>query len=128
MIRKTVSKKGRVRYQVYVNDAARHRRVYVATFDRRKDAVDAEAEAKRRLRLGERLRPRQEITFNEMSREWLQTLVSVRPSTIADYDKAVALNPSHAEAYNNRRTALAKKSGGPAKQGRTAKTMKDAAH
>ena len=47
---------------------------------------------------------------------------------IADYDKAVALNPSDAEAYNNRLAALGKKLGGLAKQGRTTKTMKDAAH
>lgn len=92
-VRKKTTSDGSVRYQAYVYDRPRGKNVYVGTFHRRKDAEEAEYEAGRRLRLGEPLKPvapREEITFDQMSRRWLASLVSVRPSTVNDYTKAVA--------------------------------------
>ena len=91
-IRKMVDGRGRVRHVVYVYDPARQRSVYVSTCDRAKDAEEAEYEAKRRLRLGEPIKPkppREEITFDALSKRWHDQLVSVRPSTKVDYDKAI---------------------------------------
>lgn len=88
-IDKKVDGHGRTRYRVYVHDAVAKRKVYVATFDKLKDAEVAEYEAKRRLRLGERLKPREEITFDRLAQRWRKGLVSLRPGTIADYDKAL---------------------------------------
>jgi integrase len=81
--------RGRVRFQVYVNDSTAKKKLYVGTFDRIKDAEEAEYEAKRRLRLGERLKPREVITFEGLARQWRKSLVSVRPSTEQDYEKAL---------------------------------------
>jgi integrase len=88
-IAKKVDSRGRARYQVYVNDAAAKKKLYVGTFDRPKDAEEAEYEAKRRLRLGERVTRREEITFADLTKRWQAKLVSVRPSTVQDYDKAL---------------------------------------
>ena len=83
---------GRLRHQVYVYNAACNKKVYVGTFDRMKDAQEAEYEAKRRLRLGESIKPvpsREEMTFDALAKRWHKGLVSVRPSTKSDYDKAL---------------------------------------
>jgi len=77
---------------VYVYDAARKKNVYISTSDRLRDAEEAESEAKRRLRLGEPAKPapaREEITFDSLGKRWHKGLVSVRPSTRKDYDKAL---------------------------------------
>lgn len=84
--------RGRKRYRVYVYDAAHHKNVYLGTFDREKDALEAEYEAKRRMRLGGEAKPkpaREEVTFDLLSRRWQSGLVSVRQSTKRDYDKAL---------------------------------------
>ena len=44
---------------------------------------------KRRIRLGEPLKPREQITFDALSKRWFKGLNSVRPSTKQDYDKAL---------------------------------------
>lgn len=91
-IRKTVTSKGLVRYQVYVNDATARRRVYIGTFERQRDAEEAQYEAKRRLRLGEPLKPkpaREEVRFDQLAKRWYAGLVGLRPSTKRDYDKAI---------------------------------------
>lgn len=75
---------GGVRYEVRVFNKAASRQVYVGTFTRRKDAVDAEAEAKRRLILGERP-VREEIVFSDLARKWLASRSGVRQSTRDDY-------------------------------------------
>jgi tetratricopeptide (TPR) repeat protein len=72
------------------------------------------------------LNPRDSQAYNNRGRIFEK--MGELDKAIADFDKAVALNPSNAEAYNNRLGALGKKSGGPAKQGWTAKTMKNEAH
>lgn len=79
---------GGIRYEVRVFNKAANRQVYVGTFTRRKDAVDAEADAKRRLKLGER--PiREEILFEDLAKRWLKSQTGVRPSTREDYRKAI---------------------------------------
>lgn len=91
-IKKTVDSRGRTRYAVYVYDSIRKKNVYIATFDRPQDAEEAEYEAKRRMKLGEPLKPkppREEVTFAVLSKRWHKGLVSVRPSTKRDYEKAM---------------------------------------
>lgn len=91
-VRKTETSKGRVRYQVYVHDSQIGRNRYVGTFDRLRDAEEAELDAKRRLHFGESLRPkptREEIKFDALAKRWYASLVGLRPSTRRDYDKAV---------------------------------------
>lgn len=91
-VKKKVDGKGRVRYQTYVYDSVAKRSIYVGTFDRPKDAQEAEYEAKRRLRMGETAKPkpmREEVTFDALSKRWYAGLVRVRPSTKRDYDKAI---------------------------------------
>ena len=69
------------------------------------------------------LNPRDSQAYN--NRGSLFEKIGQLDKAIADYDKALALNPSNAEAYNNRQNALLKKSGGPLKQGHTAKSFKE---
>jgi integrase len=88
-VAKRVDGKGRPRYLVYVFDPASKKKVYVGTHDRRKDAEQAEYEAKRRIRLGERVVRREEITVDELAKRWKRNLVSLRPATLEDYDKAL---------------------------------------
>jgi integrase len=88
-IKKHVDQKGRTRYRVYVYDSARKKSIYVNTFDRPKDAQEAEYEAKRRLKLGESLKPREQITFDDLCRKWMTGLTTVRPMTIKDYRNAI---------------------------------------
>lgn len=88
-VRKITDSKGRSRWQAYVYDSTAKRSVYAGTFERQKDAEEAAYEMKRRLRLGERLKPREEITFEALSKRWYDGLVSVRPATKVDYDKAL---------------------------------------
>lgn len=91
-IRPYQDKHGRTHFRVYVYDQARSRNGYLGSFDNRDDARDAEREAKRRLRLGESLKPkppREEVSFTALSKRWYAGLVGVRPSTKADYDKAL---------------------------------------
>jgi len=72
------------RYEVRVFNKAAKRQIHVGTFSRRKDAIDAEAQAKRRLKLGE---PpvREEILFSDLARRWLASRRGVRRSTGDDY-------------------------------------------
>lgn len=88
-IRKRPDSRGRVHYHVYVYDNVGKRQIYVGSFERLKDAEEAEYEMKRRIRLGERLKPREQITFDALAKRWMQGLNSVRPSTKRDYDKAI---------------------------------------
>ena len=91
-IKKHVDKQGRTKYRSYTYDSGKSRSVYVGSFDRMKDAQDAEREARRRIRFGEPMRPapaREEITFTALSSRWYKGLVSVRPATRVDYDKAL---------------------------------------
>lgn len=91
-VKKSIDGRGRMRFRVYVYDSAHKRQVYVATFDREADAREAEYEAKRRMRLGEAVKPkppREEVTFSTLAERWQRSLVSVRPSTKRDYDKAI---------------------------------------
>lgn len=88
-IRKTTGSRGRTRFAVYVYDAARHKAVYVNTFDRMKDAQDAEYDAKRNLKLGAPIKPREQITFDELTRKWMAGLTALRPMTIKDYRNAI---------------------------------------
>lgn len=91
-IKRDIDGRGRTRYRVYVHDAAHHKNVYVGTFDREADAHEAQYEAKRRLKMGDSAKPkapREEITFDALAKRWYQGLVSLRPSTRRDYDKAV---------------------------------------
>lgn len=91
-VKETIDGRGRRRYRVYVHNSTIKKSVYIGTFDRPKDAQEAEFEAKRRLRLGESLKPapaREEISFDTLSKRWHKGLVSVRPSTKTDYDKAL---------------------------------------
>lgn len=76
------------RYEVRVFNKAANKQVHVGTFSRRKDAIDAEAEVKRRLRLGERP-VREEILFEDLARRWLKGQTAVRPATRDDYRKAI---------------------------------------
>lgn len=78
------SRSGGIRYEVRVFNKAANRQVHVGTFSRRKDAVEAEAEAKRRLILGERP-VREEIVFSDLARKWLASRSGVRQSTRDDY-------------------------------------------
>lgn len=78
------SRSGGIRYEVRVFNKAANRQVHVGTFSRRKDAVEAEAEAKRRLILGERP-VREEIAFSDLARKWLVSRSGVRQSTKDDY-------------------------------------------
>ena len=88
-IKKGVDGRGRNRFRVYVYDSVRHKSVYINTFEKLGDAETAEYEAKRRLRLGESLKPREQITFDELTRRWMTGLTTVRPMTIKDYRNAV---------------------------------------
>lgn len=84
--------RGRLRHQVYVYDSSLQKKRYVGTFDRAKDAEDAEQEAKRRLRLGEPVKPepaREEIAFDHLAKKWQATLSHVRPATKQDYQTAL---------------------------------------
>ena len=91
-IRKHADGRGRLRFTAYVYNSATSKNVYIGTFDRQKDAEEGVHEAKRRLRLGEPIKPRasrEEITFDALAKRWYKGLVSVRPSTKTDYDKAL---------------------------------------
>lgn len=91
-VRKSTDGRGRIRWQVYVYDSHRGKNVYLGTFDRERDARDAEYEGKRRLRLGEAVKPepmREDVTFDKLAATWLGTLTQVRPSTREDYLKAI---------------------------------------
>lgn len=91
-IRKSITSKGHVRYQVYVNDSATKRSVYVGTFDRPRDAEEAEYEARKRLKMGEGAKPkppRDEVTFSELGRRWLAARQNIRRSTRADYEQSL---------------------------------------
>ncbi len=88
-IKRYVDKRGNVHFHVYVNDKSARRQKYVGSFDRRKDAEHAEQEMKRRMLLGEPLKPREQITFDALAKRWLAGLTSVRPATKTDYDKAI---------------------------------------
>jgi len=91
-IKEKTDGRGRKRFAVYVYDAVHRKTIYLATFDRRKDAMEAEYEGKRRLKLGEPVKPkppREEVTFDTLSARWHNGLVSVRPSTRKDYDSAI---------------------------------------
>lgn len=91
-VKKKVDSKGKAHYHAYTYDSRAKKQVYLGSFDREKDAHEAEFEAKRRLRLGETAKPkpaREEITFDTLARGWQAGLVSVRQSTKRDYDKAV---------------------------------------
>jgi len=79
---------GGTRYEVRVFNKAANKQVHVGTFSRRKDAVEAEAEAKRRFRLGERP-VRQEVLFADLAKRWLVSQTAVRASTRDDYRKAL---------------------------------------
>lgn len=97
-VRRVKDGRGRWRYQTYIYDAARKRSVYVGSFDREKDATEAEYEARRRLKMGEPAKPkpqREEVTFTELGRRWLASRVNIRRSTRVDYDNAIRrLRPS----------------------------------
>jgi len=80
---------GGTRYEVRVFNKAANKQVYAGTFARHQDAVDAEAEAKRRLKLGERP-VRQEILFSDLAKRWLDGHTGVRQTTKHDYSKALA--------------------------------------
>lgn len=91
-VRQRTDSRGRVRYYAYAYDVAHAKTVYIGSFDRRKDAEAAEYEAKRRLKMGEPAKPaptREVISFDAVAKRWLAGLVSVRPSTRSDYDKAI---------------------------------------
>jgi integrase len=91
-IKKHVDGRGRIRFRVYVYDANSHRTIYVATLDRVKDAQESEHEAKRRLRLGEPLKPkpsREEITFDELGKRWLSSRQNIRQTTRVDYEQSL---------------------------------------
>lgn len=91
-IKKRIDQKGRMRFQVYVWDSVAKRSLYINTFDRRKDAEEAEFDAKKRLRVGETARPRparEQVSFDVLSQRWINGLSSVRPSTREDYRKAI---------------------------------------
>lgn len=81
-----------VRHEVRVFSKAANKQIYIGTFDRAKDAQEAEYEAKRRLRLGEPAKPtaaREEVRFDVLANRWIKGLSSVRPSTREDYRKAI---------------------------------------
>lgn len=88
-IRKRPDSRGRMHYHVYVYDNVAKRQIYSGSFERLKDAEEAEYEMKRRIRLGERLKPREQVTFDALAKRWLNGLNSVRPSTRRDYEKAL---------------------------------------
>lgn len=91
-VRKKTDDSGRTRFQVYVYDRAVKRSKYLGTFDSKRDAELAESEAKRRLRLGESIKPapvREEIIFDKLAKQWRATLTHVRPATREDYRKAI---------------------------------------
>lgn len=88
-IKKVTDGRGRTRFRVYVYDSARSKSVYIGTFDRRKDAEEASSEAKRRMRLGERMRPREQIVFDDLAKKWITGLAALRPMTIKDYRNAI---------------------------------------
>lgn len=91
-IKKHTDGSGRIRWRVYVYDASRRRQFYVATLDRMKDAQEAEYEAKRRLRLGEPLKPkppREEVTFDVLGERWLASRANIRRNTRVDYRQSL---------------------------------------
>lgn len=91
-IKKEIDGRGRVRYRAYVYDAVHRKQVYLGTFDRPKDAEEAEYEAKRRLRLGEAAKPkpaREEVTFGELGKRWLAARQNIRRSTRVDYEASL---------------------------------------
>lgn len=81
--------RGRVRYQVYVWDSLARRKRYVGTFDRQRDAEEAERKYKLRRAVGDEPQRREEISFEALAGRWSTTLVHVRPSTREDYRKAI---------------------------------------
>jgi integrase len=91
-VKKRVDGHDRVKYQTYVWDVVAKKNVYIGTFDRLQDADDAEYEAKRRLRMGESLKPapaREQVSFDVLAIRWVKGLSSIRPSTREDYRKAI---------------------------------------
>lgn len=88
-VKKKKDDRGRTRYQVYVYDSVRKKNAYVGTFDRPKDAQEAEYEAKRNLKLGTSIKAREQITFDGLCRKWMAGLTTVRPMTIKDYRNAI---------------------------------------
>lgn len=91
-IKKEIDGRGRVRYRAYVYDSVHRKKIYLGTFDRSKDAEEAEYEAKRRLRLGETAKPkpaREEVTFSELGKRWLAARQNIRRSTRVDYEASL---------------------------------------
>lgn len=97
-IKKRTDSKGRVRYAVYVYDSANHKNTYIGTVDRRTDAEEVEHEAKRRLRLGDPLRPkppREEVAFDVLGKRWLQSRANIKRATRVDYEQSLRRLKSH---------------------------------
>lgn len=91
-VKKKVDSKGKAHYHAYVYDSWAKKNAYLGSFDREKDAREAEYEAKRRLRLGETAKPkppREELTFDSLSRRWLASRVNIRRSTRVDYEQCL---------------------------------------
>lgn len=91
-IRKSTTSRGQVRYRVYVNDRGRDKRIYLGSFDRLADAQEAEHEAKRRLKLGEPVRPkpaREELTFPVLAKRWIASRANIRRATRVDYEQSI---------------------------------------
>ena len=91
-IRKRTTCSGRTRFSVYVYDVAAHKPAYIGTFDRRRDAEQAEYEGKRRAKMGEALRPkprREEIAFDALGNKWLEQRANIRRSTRIDYEQSL---------------------------------------
>jgi integrase len=77
------------RYEVRIASKASNKQVYVGTFDNPRDAAIAEAEAKRRLKLGERP-VREEILFSDLATRWLKGRTTIRSTTKEDYRQALS--------------------------------------
>lgn len=85
-IRKYKTRRGATRYAVNVYDKRTGKTRWVGTFRTSEDAKSAEAEALRDIRLGRSVTKPREITFSDLSDQWLESL-NVRQTTIDDYER-----------------------------------------
>lgn len=91
-IRENRDGRGKVHYRVYVYNSSIGKSTYIGSFDREKDAREAEYEAKRRIRMGETAKPRparEEIAFAELGKRWLAARQNIRRSTRVDYEASL---------------------------------------